>query len=100
MTDDEIKELINRRRQQVLVHSVLYYRMNTNLISDSQWSEWALDLEELQDRYPELAEQVPRAEMFRAFDHSTGSTLPLEDEWANQKALYLINIENRRNVIR
>ena len=29
--------------------------MNDNLISDSQWAEWALELETLQNTYPELA---------------------------------------------
>ena len=33
-----IAELLNRRRRQILVHSVIYYKMNDNLISDSTWS--------------------------------------------------------------
>ena len=49
MTDDEILELINRRRRQILVHSIIYYKMNDNLISDNTWSEWALELENLKE---------------------------------------------------
>ena len=43
-----IAELLNRRRRQILVHSGIYYKMNDNLISDSTWSAWAAELEELQ----------------------------------------------------
>ena len=50
MTDEEIKELILRRRQQIWVHSILYYQMDVNLISDAKWSEWALELETLQKK--------------------------------------------------
>lgn len=48
MTHDEILALINRRRRQILVHSFLYYRMNTSIIPDSTYDEWARDLAELQ----------------------------------------------------
>ena len=77
MTDEQIKELIYRRRQQVWVHSLIYYRMNSNLISDAKWSEWALEVENLQKEYQELAEQVPYHDIFRDFDHSICSYLPV-----------------------
>lgn len=93
MNKDEIAELIMRRRRQVLVHSVLYYKMDTNLISDTTWSRWALELEELQKKYPDIAEELLYAEAFENFDHSTGSNLPLDDPWANNKATWLIKIE-------
>ena len=54
-----IAELLNRRRRQILVHSIIYYKMNDNLISDSTWSAWATELEELQAEYPEIAAKVP-----------------------------------------
>lgn len=44
----DIRELILRRRRQLLVHSVIYYRFNENLISDQTWSTWAVELEKLQ----------------------------------------------------
>lgn len=93
MNKDEIAELIMRRRRQVLVHSVLYYKMDTNLVSDATWSRWALELKELQKKYPDIAEELPYAEAFENFDHSTGSNLPLDDPWANNKATWLIKIE-------
>lgn len=86
----DIASLIYRRRQQILIHSVLYYRMNENLIDDATWSKWALELEDLQNKYPEIAEKVPLHEEFKNFDHSTGSDLPLDNPWAINKAKYLL----------
>lgn len=94
MTDKEIAELIFRRRQQILVHSVLYYRMNENLIDDATWSKWALELEELQEKYPKIARTVPLHEEFKNFDHSTGSDLPLDNPWAINKANYLLYLRS------
>ena len=96
MTRDEIAELINRRRRQVLVHSVIYYRLNDNLISDSQWSEWANELYELQKQYPEIAVTCVYAKDFRGFDPSTGFNLPLEDIWAVSKAQQLLNWRDKK----
>ena len=90
MTPDQIFELISRRRRQILVHSVLYYKMNESLISDSQWSKWAVELEELQEKYPEIADKCCYADGFRNFDHSSGYDLPLNDPSAENKARQLL----------
>ena len=92
----KIAELISRRRRQILVHSVIYYRMDENLILDSTWSKWAKELEELQATYPKIAANQPYAKEFKGFDHSTGCTLPLDDPWAVNKAMQLIRIERRK----
>ncbi|MCG4705065.1 hypothetical protein NE547_07205 [Flavonifractor sp. DFI.6.63] len=90
-----IAELLNRRRRQILVHSIIYYKMNDNLISDSTWSAWATELEELQAEYPEIAAKVPYDKEFKDFDHSTGMNLPLNDPWAVNKARQLIALKNK-----
>ena len=92
MTATQIRELINRRRRQVLVHSVIYYKLNANLIDDATWSKWALELEELQNRHPKIAAACPLAKAFENFDHSTGMSLPLDDQWAVRTAQYLLSI--------
>ena len=96
MSDSVIKELISRRRRQILVHSVIYYKLNENLIDDATWSRWALELEELQERYPQLAMQCPLNGAFIGFDHSTGMSLPLENPWAVRKAQYLVGLSRRK----
>lgn len=84
-----VRELIQRRRLQLLVHSCIYYILDDSIISDSTWSAWAAELVELQQKYPEIAETVCWHEAFSGFDGSTGFDLPLEDEWVLNKARYL-----------
>lgn len=91
-----IKSLILRRRLQVWVHSVIYYKFDANIISDAVWSRWAEDLECLQTMYPELADQVEYADVFRNFDHSTGADLPMDNERINNRAAYLLMMAEKR----
>ena len=95
---NEIADLINRRRRQVLIHSIIYYEMNENIISDSQWSTWAKELDELQKTYPDIAKTCWYAEEFEDFDPSTGYSLPLDDPWAVNKARYLLKLHKERMV--
>lgn len=90
MSNEEIAKLIEKRRRQVLVNSVVYYRFGDNLISDETWIQWAVELEELQRKYPDIAKKVWYAEVFEGFDHSTGQNLPLDDPWAVNKAWHLL----------
>ena len=90
-----IRELIERRRRQVLIHSIIYYRFNSNIVTDAVWTSWAVELERLQTKYPEIAEDCWYAEFFEDFDHSTGFNLPLDDPWAEQKARYIMKIHEQ-----
>lgn len=71
----KIAEKIQRRRYQMLVHSFIYYEMNENIISDSQWSQWAVELAQLQSKYPNISKQVIYAEDFEGWDGSSGAFL-------------------------
>lgn len=77
--DNEIAARIQQRRYQVLVHSLLYYDLDVNLVSDYKWQDWAQELVTLQNDNPEIAEQVIFADAFRGFDASTGMGLPYTD---------------------
>lgn len=48
---EKIKDLIRRRRLQVIVHSCIYYRLNNNLISDFQYDKWSKELAKLHKQY-------------------------------------------------
>lgn len=85
-----IGELINRRRRQILVHSIIYYRYNNSLISDAQWSKWAMELDELQKAYPDIASKQPYDDEFKNFDPSSGYDLPLNDAWGVSVARLLL----------
>lgn len=85
----KIAELILQRRLQMLVHSYIYYELNDNIISDSTWSKWAVELADLQNKYPEIAKTVEWSEAFKDWDGSTGAFLPLQNEWVITKAYQL-----------
>lgn len=72
----EIADLIQRRRLQIMLHSYLYYELDTNLITDKLWSDWAKELEILQRDYPEIEILVPYRDGFEDWDASTGALLP------------------------
>jgi hypothetical protein len=98
MDRDQIAELINRRRRQVLVHSVIYYKLDDNIISDSQWSKWAFELAELQNKYPDIAKNCWYADEFDGFEGSSGYDLPLDDPWALAKARHLLTLHRAKLV--
>lgn len=95
--NEQIEELITRRRRQILVHSIIYYKLNNNLVSDAQWASWASELEALQQQYSNIAASCPYADAFKDFDHSTGMNLPLDDPWGVRTAKYLLSVKERRN---
>lgn len=71
---------IQQRRYQILVHSLLYYELDINLVCDAKWSQWAEELAQLQRKYPDISSTVIFAEEFKDFDGSTGFDLPYRDE--------------------
>lgn len=95
MTYDEIKAKIKQRRLQMIVHSTIYYIYNDNIVSDAQWSKWAKELEDLQNRYPEISGGV---EYFKNWDGSTGFNLPVNEEWALRKAEQLLRSQNKHSL--
>lgn len=82
----QIAEKILQRRAQMLVHSCLYYELDTNIIPDVKWDEWARELKQLQEDYPEISKEVRWYEYFEDWDATTGAFLPLKDEWVIRKA--------------
>lgn len=73
-------ELIHRRRRQILVHSVLYYKLNENIITDHKFDQWAVELAELQRAYPRASLSVNYMyDAFKDFTGETGAFLPLNN---------------------
>ena len=94
--DEEVKELIIRRRKQILVHSYIYYELNESLIDDYTWSEWAKELYDLQTHYPEESKNTFLYEEFKDFDYSTGAGLDYFKPWVISKAKMLLDYVKRR----
>ena len=86
----KIAEKIQQRRYQMIVHSAIYYNFNDNIVPDSKWSQWGLELKELQERYPDISSKVEFAEAFKDWDASTGFNLPINEDWVTEKAVQLM----------
>ena len=88
-----IAELIKRRRLQILVHSCLYYELDTNIISDYTYDCWAKELEQLMKEHPgAYSDRFDIA--FAKWDSSSGYDLPLRDPWVYSKAQYLSTLSS------
>ena len=86
----KIAELIQQRRFQMLIHSCIYYELNQNLINDKKWDEWARELRDLQNQYPDISKRVQMYEDFKDWDASTGAFLPIKQDWVIQRAKWLL----------
>lgn len=85
--DDATRELIIRRRRQMMVHSYLYYWMDMPIISDELWQTWANELRDLQAAHPEPVDFYDHE--FADWDGSTGMHLPRE-LWVRYAASLLL----------
>ena len=78
--EDDIRELIRRRRRQILIHSCIYYRLGTSIWTDKKYDECSRELVELQTQYPNISKTVEYYEDFKDWDGTTGFNLsPLGD---------------------
>lgn len=73
--DQSIVELINRKRRQIMVHSAIYYRFCTSIISDAEFDKWSRELVKLQKDYPKESEAAPLYDDFKDWDGSSGYNL-------------------------
>jgi hypothetical protein len=85
----KIAQKIQQRRLQLLIHSYLYYEEDTNIISDHTWNKWAVELVNLQKKYPEIAEKVIYSEQFMDWDGSSGAYFTY-DESTIYRAKFLL----------
>ena len=88
----KIADLIQKRRLQLLIHSCIYYELNANVISDKQWDEWAKELLELQEDYPEISKKVCMYEDFKDWDASTGAFLPIRKIEVKSRAEWVLKV--------
>lgn len=93
--NQEMLELINQRRRQMLVHSCLYYRMGEQVVSDTQFDKWAYELVELQNKYPNESKKGVYYEFFKDFDGSTGFHLPTGNPEIYSKAMQILQYSKK-----
>lgn len=97
MTEQAVASRIERLRRLLYVHSTIYYRYCTSVISDRKFDEWARELAQLQHQYPNESEEVALfREEFRSWDGSSGYHLP-PNPGIERAAARLIEIERSYN---
>lgn len=69
------QEMINWLQRFLLVHSILYYDMNANVIDDNYWDKKAKELCKMMDKNIDLAKKSEYWKYYYDFDGSTGFDL-------------------------
>jgi hypothetical protein len=87
-----IKELIKRRRLQMLIHSAIYYDLNSQIITDDEWQRWADELQKLQTENPDCIKIDCWDGWFKDWDGATGAHLPHRHPWVREKAMYMLEL--------
>jgi hypothetical protein len=87
-----LSEKIRQRRMQMIVHSYLYYVMDTHIVDDDTWQRWADELTALQKTWHDL-EMTKKIgfydDVFADWNGSTGMHLPQED-WVKKRCEKLL----------
>ena len=81
----------------MLVHSYLYYHLDTEIVSDLTWQNWAEELTELQKEYRMLHGDTNIKfydEAFSDWDGTTGMHLP-QDGWVAGAANRLLRYKDK-----
>jgi NAD-dependent DNA ligase len=69
--EQTLEEQIRQLRICLAFHSYIYYELANNIIADTEWDRWALELKALQDRYGDQWD--PKYDKwFKDWDATTG----------------------------
>ena len=96
--NQNIVELINRRENQILVLSCIYYKFNDNLIEDWQYDLLGKELVNLASEYPEEFKSSYHYEDFIDYvdsDTPSGFNLPYSTVENVSKAMHLLRMCGR-----
>lgn len=87
---------MNQLEQQILIHSILYYRLGCSIWSDERWNSKAKELQALAGEYPEEYKASLLYEEFKDFSWVSGYDLPLFNTGYTAKALWLMEYAQAR----
>lgn len=99
ISETKALELINRRRRQLHVHSVIYYHLNTNIIPDATFDKWAVELASLQRDFPDSKHKGYMPGVFASWTGDTGMHLPVTDRALGLAQSLLRTAEIRNHVV-
>lgn len=87
---------MNQLEQQILIHSIIYYRLGESIWSDAKWNSKAKELQKLVESYPEVFKQSLLYEEFKGFSWVSGYDLPLYNTGYTAKALWLLEYHKEK----
>lgn len=90
-----IKERILSKRRNILIHSCIYYKLNTNVIQDFEYDKLCNDLVWLQERFPKIAEETPLHNIFKDWGNeetTSGYNLPISNPKVIERAMRIVKI--------
>lgn len=87
---------INQLEQQILVHSILYYRLGCSIWSDTKWNSKAKELQGLVESNPDTFKESILYEEFKEFSWVSGYDLPLYHPQYTAKAVWLMEEAKKR----
>lgn len=96
MAVETILEKINRLEQQLLVHSILYYRLGTSLWTDMQYDTTAKGLKVIIEENPAEFKQSILYDAYVNFDWISGYDLPLYHEKYTKIAQWLLIYKDKK----
>lgn len=88
---------INQLEQQILIHSIMYYRLGESIWSDKRYDGKAKELQSLIVNCPEDFEKSILYDDFKEFDWTTGMNLPLWNDTYTKKAVWLLEYHKSIN---
>jgi len=90
-----IKEKMQQRMRQVLVHSCIYYEYDTNIVDDYTYDKWGKELIELIKEYPQYLGELEFGNYFKEYvEMPSGFNLPYRHPDILRKAQYLLKLRN------
>lgn len=87
---------MNQLQQQILIHSILYYRLGCSIWSDGRWNRKAKELQQLAESHPEEYSKTILFEEFKGFSWVSGYDLPIYHPQFTAKAVWLMEEAKKR----
>ncbi|RLA62567.1 MAG: hypothetical protein DRQ78_07880 [Epsilonproteobacteria bacterium] len=92
MYKQTVPERIKQLRTLMLIHSYIYYKLHSNIVSDDLWQMWANELRDMQKEHGE--EWGWYDEDFKNWSGDTGMHLTF-DSWVISKSHYVIAVNKK-----
>ena len=88
-----IKEKMQQRMRQILVHSCIYYEFDMNIVDDATYDKWGNELVDLIKKYPQYLKEIEFGLEFRGYvEMRSGFNLHYRHPDIMRKARYLLKL--------